>query len=380
MSNVEKASWDVAIKRTGSPDKQVQDTKSLYAHDIYSAIFSSIKDVLDKKPASEVNRNAPPPQDAPPPAAPSPADTSPKKGEMTFQQATGITDHAIEQAKANIAKRSYHTTPDKLTAGGVLNEVVNKDGHMFRPKEYLKQLSSEMRAMLKDKIGDYDKDVNAAIKVVALLEKTDAANTGKVDVKIDGFAKDGSAAKGSEAAALTEALDNMKSAPVTTGAGKEVDDVINQSPVLQEQVREFLNKGGKFELKDLEGNTVGRNVRKTGSEDPGTIFLDPQSKDAKVMVGVLAHEMGHALDSDNGKSPGNTDADRMRYKEAKGNFNMALIEDDLVSHGVELPAGGYLNDVQRQAFKQFKIDGDKEACIHKIQEDMKNHGVGENKS
>jgi type VI secretion system secreted protein VgrG len=81
---------------------------------------------------------------------------------------------------------------------------------------------------------------------------------------------------------------HSESTGADTGLGKEVDTLVDASPVLS----------GKLEQAEKDGWTVQYGVAGEGTyADPNTktIFIDPTDKgDAAVLANSLAHELGHA--------------------------------------------------------------------------------------
>jgi hypothetical protein len=251
----------------------------------------------------------------------------------------------------------------------------------------LKNLSPNYKELLKLKVGDFENDTGAARDAVHVLGKIKLSKNADGTERPRDIAKDSiihgidhrsQATQGTEAELLVNYLKNGEAAlksgkldkpdnsPVTTGLGKEVDDIVNQSPTLQAQIRAFLKTGGQIVFEATDDGEVG-------NSNDVEIVIDEDQKDPKAVVGILGHEVGHT--SDGSKSAHLGIRTKEEYAEGKiraeavANFNAAKVEDELDAKGIHLEdkvsTYGY-GDIEREAFDQYKKDGNKDAAIDKI--------------
>jgi hypothetical protein len=365
------------------PDHQEGETgyKSLMTDTVKIAV-RHIPDhgkVLFTKPTE---RPAPEPKDyshvfdsiAPAPPNNTPAPAAPKKDD-------GFTNQEVSDAKQKEADAS-HMKPERMTA----HDVMVENSALFD------KLPDDMKQGLKDRVGDYEKDVDSAVKAAKVLKDIDAGPAvfaGTNNKTIDGFGQSNKtkfADEGSEAAALLSYInDGVRpaddtqqpddGAPVITGLGKEVDDIVNQSPTMRQQVKTFLDKGGVISQDALVDGAGGITTK-------GHISIADIVKDPVQLVGILAHELGHGLDysdASNDKNPKSKEEylETLLHAEATGEFYEAMVADELGSKGIKLHYGVYSSQDETQAiYKQFQKDGDKEAAIAKLKDAIFNHDDG----
>jgi hypothetical protein len=161
----------------------------------------------DGVPAAGGEGGAPNAGDAPAPAgdnaggAPAPAkDAADTGGGADTNSALddGFTEKEVANAKQHLAD-DLNKDPEELTAQDVMSQN----------KELFDTLPDDVKQGLKDRVGDYETDVDAALKAAVVLKDTNAGGTGIAkgsnDKSIDNLEKDDKgvfARKGTEGAAL----------------------------------------------------------------------------------------------------------------------------------------------------------------------------------